>query len=425
MKRQEIILVLVSLVCALMPLATPVVFAAGVPSEITIQGRLTDAANNIVVDGVYAVTFKIYSDSTAGSALWFETQPVQVTGGLFAALLGHSTALPSDLFAAASEYYLGITVNLEPELPRVPLSSVAYSYQSKDADIAALALDLSCAGCVTVGEIAADAVGASEIAAGAVGASEIGTAAVGSDEIAADAITASEIANGAVGGLEIGTGAVGSDEVINGSLLAVDIDDGAVTTAKIATNAVTAVQIAADAVGSSEITTGAVGTGEVLDGSLTAVDIDDEPGVASNTSANVAIDLDGTMTTLLSRTLTAPAAGYVLVIATGEALLQHSSPGVQESAWFGVSTTGGVFPDNQKVEVRLDGDLPVGNYFLPVTVHGLFSTPGGSDVFYFLGHEFSGDVGVWNMQLTLIYFPTAHGTVVSTSAAGSESVPEE
>jgi hypothetical protein len=64
-----------------------------------------------------------------------------------------------------------------------------------------------------------------------------------------------------------------------------------------------------------------------------------------------------------------------------------------------------------------------------VTVHGLFSTTGGADDFFFLGAKglfsFNG-FSVSDVQLTLIYFPTAYGTVVATAApSGAETISYE
>ena len=334
--------------------------APGVPSTINLQGRLTDVTGDILRDGEYTITFRIYGDDFGGSALWEERLPVQVTGGLFSVVAGNINAIPADIFSESPYRFLGVTVDPEPELPRIPFSSVAYAFQAQGARIATLALDLICSGCVSVGEIAADAVGPNEIA----------TDAVGSDEIAPES----------VGAAEIGFGAVGA----------------------------------------SEIATNAVGTSEVADGSLTAVDIADEPGVAS-WAYFADISMDGTVKTLISRTITAPAAGYVLVIATAQVHIDHSN-GTLSNAQFGVSSTAGVFPDNQDVFVEALSSAPTGFYKSVVTVHGLFATPGGPDEFFFLGRKYGGGYTVDNFQLSLIYFPTAYGTVVATATPGSGEI---
>jgi len=357
-------------VTALAALAASPLMAAGVPPAINLQGRFTDAAGNNVADGVHTVVFRIYDDPIAGNTLWSETLPVQVTDGLFTVLVGNSTAIPADIFSNGADRYLGVTVNPEPELPRIPLNSVAYAYQTQDADVATLALDLTCVGCVSAGDIATNAVGALEIAQEAV-----------------------------IGGFH----------------------------GDIADETITADDLAERSVGSGEIIPGAVSSGHVLNGSLLAVDIADEPGVASITEGASALALDGTVQILLSRSIVAPAAGYVLAIATAQVRVSHTL-GTSSNANFGVSSSG-VLPPNQDVNVLITSNAASGTYDQAVTVHGLFSTVGGGDVFFFLGQEFSGGFGgysVSELQFTLIYFPTAYGTVVETAApSGGEIISYE
>ena len=134
----------------------------------------------------------------------------------------------------------------------------------------------------------------------------------------------------------------------------------------------------------------------------------------------VNINTDVTVQALLSRTITAPGAGYVLAIATAHVLIQHSTG--SSNAIFGVSTTVGVLPANQDVSVVLPSTAPDGSYQQAVAVHGLFSTPGGSDIFYFLGDLVDGTFAIRDLQFTLIYFPTAHGIVEPTAAASGGEI---
>jgi hypothetical protein len=98
---------------------------AQAPSTMSYQGVLTDAGGNIVPDGAYNLTFKIYDVPGAGAALWTENWfGVAVAKGGFSVLLGSSTplALPFD-----KQYWLGIAVGGGGELtPRVQLASSPY-----------------------------------------------------------------------------------------------------------------------------------------------------------------------------------------------------------------------------------------------------------------------------------------------------------
>jgi hypothetical protein len=67
--------------------------------QINYQGKLTNASNVTVADGVYHMTFKLYTTATSSSPLWTEVRSAAVgdratvTNGLFSVLLGSSTPL--------------------------------------------------------------------------------------------------------------------------------------------------------------------------------------------------------------------------------------------------------------------------------------------------------------------------------------------
>ncbi|MCK5406273.1 MAG: hypothetical protein KAJ37_02410 [Candidatus Krumholzibacteria bacterium] len=149
---------------------------------------------------------------------------------------------------------------------------------------------------------------------------------------------------------------------------------------------------------------------------LSAPELLDEPGVASDTwPTNVS--LDGTLETLLSRSITAPVSGYVFVIGTCEGQINHAA-GTQSRAQFGVSDVSTSFPGNQDVEYRLSSTVPSGEYDIPLTVHGLFSVTAGTHTFYLLAQEFTGAYTIADMQFSLMFIPTAYGSVTGTLALG-------
>jgi hypothetical protein len=166
--------------------------------------------------------------------------------------------------------------------------------------------------------------------------------------------------------------------------------------------------------GSVLLPTDAISRGEILD----------EPGVASNKEGSAGVTLDGTVQTLLSRTITCPASGYVLVIGTAQANV-FQTYGTVSTADFGVSASSSSFPVNQEVALYFDDALATGTYIIPTTVHGLFTVSAGSNTFYFLAQENSGNYSVNDMQLTLVYLPTAYGTVVATKIEGESNIPDE
>jgi hypothetical protein len=150
----------------------------------------------------------------------------------------------------------------------------------------------------------------------------------------------------------------------------------------------------------------------------------DEPGVASNKEGAAGITLDGTLQTLLSRSLTCPSSGYVLVIGTAQPQIGHVQ-GTTSSADFGVSASSSSLPDNQDMGLIIASGVPSGTFQYPVTVHGLFSVSSGSNTFYLLADKSTGSFTVYDRQLTLVFIPTAYGTVTATKLAGEQNIPDE
>jgi hypothetical protein len=103
------------------------------------QGVLTDTLGNPKPDGSYGFTFRLYGAASGGSALWSETKTLEVKKGLFSTLLGDQTAFGAGL-KFNTQYWLTLQVGSDPELsPRIFLSTVGYSLNSRTADTAAYA----------------------------------------------------------------------------------------------------------------------------------------------------------------------------------------------------------------------------------------------------------------------------------------------
>ena len=155
-------------------------------------------------------------------------------------------------------------------------------------------------------------------------------------------------------------------------------------------------------------------------GSVSAYEIDDEAGgVSNNRYDGASSPLSGGIDVLLSRTITTPAPGFVLVIGSMSVIIVHTN-GTNSIADFGVSDDSTSFAVCQDVDLELSSTLPSGGYNLPVTNHSLFEVDAaGSYTFYYLGHEQSADFFVHDVQLSLIYIPTEYGTVAPTMAGMS------
>jgi len=155
---------------------------------------------------------------------------------------------------------------------------------------------------------------------------------------------------------------------------------------------------------------------------IDAVEVLDEPGVASAT-ADATVTLGGGTNVLLSRTITCPTAGYCVVIGTCDTKASHSA-GTGSQCDFGVSDNGG-FPTNQNVSVFYSSNVASGLFNTPVTVHGTFSVGAGAHTFELVALEFSGNFTARDMQLTVMFFPTAYGTVtpVALTRGGGTRAP--
>jgi len=113
------------------------VLTASVPQQISYQGQLTNPSGS-PLDTSVAMTFRLYTDSTAGSLLWTEARPsVNVVHGLFNVRLGQVTPL-TDPVLNQYQLWLGISTGNDGEMtPRTRLVSVAYSYRVGTVDSAA------------------------------------------------------------------------------------------------------------------------------------------------------------------------------------------------------------------------------------------------------------------------------------------------
>ncbi|MGH8003630.1 MAG: hypothetical protein ACRECJ_02760 [Limisphaerales bacterium] len=424
-------------------LAAGVAFVAGtalgqssVPNLINFQGKLTDNLGNPVADGPHNFTFRIFDGPEGGSILLWREGPLAIStaAGLFNHQLGSSTALPQTLFLDYDSLYLEIEADAEIQSPRTRLISNPYTRVANGLEVrsttypdtVAIRTDPSNHRFSIYGSD-----GKENVRAGGFAFGEISLFDVDINDPSANRLTAilrAQPASDNAGGelqlrdalgntvikLHAAIGA-GDAEVAfpNGSINSAEILDNSVSAADIATDAVGTTEIATGAVGSTEIATGAVGSSEVAFNSLLAGDLFDEPGVASNTQAGSTI-LDGTVQTLLSRTITMPASGWVLAIGTCYAFTL-SPPG---SAGFGVSSVAGVFPANQGGSNTIDNEENI-------TVHGLFSVAAGANTFYFLAEEFSSSISVSKIQFTLVYFPSSYGTVTPTVASSPQDLSDE
>jgi len=95
------------------------------PNYVNYQGRLIDSIGN-PLSGNYNITFKLYDAASGGNLLWSETQNVNSDNGIFNAVLGSVSSLPSNVFSNDS-LYLEIQIGAETLSPRTRLYSSPYA----------------------------------------------------------------------------------------------------------------------------------------------------------------------------------------------------------------------------------------------------------------------------------------------------------
>lgn len=154
--------------------------------------------------------------------------------------------------------------------------------------------------------------------------------------------------------------------------------------------------------------------------SVSSAETSDEPGVASYTS-QYGVALGTSLTTIASQSITTPGAGYVLVIATCNLGIAHVN-GVASHGVIGTSDNDLSFPDNQDLYVDYPATAATGSYLVPATCHGLYyNAYGGTFTYYLLGIRTNGAYTSFENQLSLVYIPTAYGSVQPTLASTGSS----
>jgi hypothetical protein len=103
------------------------VLSGAAPLLVNYQGRLVDTAGNPLA-GPLSIRFSIHDAATAGSELWFETQPaINPDNGIFSVSLGSVTPLPASVFGSDARY-LEIKIGADAAMaPRTRLLSTPYA----------------------------------------------------------------------------------------------------------------------------------------------------------------------------------------------------------------------------------------------------------------------------------------------------------
>ena len=142
----------------------------------------------------------------------------------------------------------------------------------------------------------------------------------------------------------------------------------------------------------------------------------DEPGLVSDAVNASSVLLNATTSSLTSRTITIPADGFVIGLATIEFFVDHDT-GLDTRVEFGLGTTAGLFSQGQEYSVEIESsvgsDASLSNV---VTIHQAFPLSAGTHTIHLNGRQSLGSgtsTDTSDITFTLLYVPTAYGTAPS------------
>lgn len=283
-------------VCSLLLICE--IFSQGIPQTINYQGVLKDASGNIVTNGDYNLTFKLYETETGGSPLWTETKLLNVVNGIFSTQLGSVTpiTLPFD-----NAYWLGVTIGGGTEMsPRIKLSSVPYSFMSQNvpdgsitakkianAEIVKSVNGLKDSIALVAGSNVTITPSGNNITISAAGGgggtlTQVNTGAgltggpittTGTISIANDGIATAMLQNNSVTTDKIVDGTISTNDLANNSVTSTKIADGTISTTDLSDNSVTSAKIVDGTIVTSDLANNSVTTDKIVDGTITVTDI--------------------------------------------------------------------------------------------------------------------------------------------------------
>ena len=358
---------------------------AAVPQTIAFQGYLTDD-NGQPRNGTVNLDVAVYAAAAGGTALWSESQAaVPVNSGVFAIALGSVTPLAAGV-ARTSPRYLGIRVDGGPELPRTELRATPFALRAQAADTTTGALDIHVASGVNLTAKGRQDGYPLDLEWGAMDNSRVSVQ---------------------LGGSTVGDGRLMLCSQGNSTFFAMGDNwrDGSPALYMYGANRNIILDTHFDGDMSVRLPANAIGSSE----------INAEPGLASANNTN-AIALTATAAPVISRTITAPANGFVLALGQSVARITHTS-GTPTTGAVGLSDDGVSFGTAQDVNLQIATNAASGAYALPAHLNGVFNATAGTPLtIYMLAMASSGSINLEDLSLTLLFVPTGYGTVTQTLA---------
>jgi hypothetical protein len=413
------------------------------------QVMLTDDADQPLADQAVTMVFTIYDAESGGSALWTETQsPTTNSIGVVSVILGSVTPVAFDF---DMPLWLEVEVNGETLSPRRTLTAAPYAGHAAGADDSERLGGIDASEYALLSEVGGDghSLDASDGSpTDALYVDANGDVGIGTTSPQAEFHVSEEMHIGSTatpGSLKVHGGSAANGTIIlkgdgpSGAVIGIENGDG---------EPVGLLRPSFSAGGGGQFTVGrneggVLGFGVygnyggsqeprmVVNGSqrwaifdmgesgddsvalpddaISSSEVLDEPGVASIQSGSWAT-LSGSVLTVASRFIDAPAPGFVYVSAT--VVVEFDNRTNQgHYVFLGLSESQNAFSTHaQEFYVSIPGGV-YGHYYETVTVTGIFEVDAGVHNFYLNAQEFAGAARIGERQLNVLYFPTAHGSV--------------
>jgi len=448
MPFQRTLIVALSAVLAIAATAT---CTAQIPEQMNYQVMLTDNADQPLADQSVQLVFRIYNVEAGGGSLWSETHNVVTNSiGVVSVILGSTNPLAISFDAPL---WLQVEVDSEVLSPRRRLTSAPYALSaggsgggdghSLDADdgspVDALYVDGN--GDVGIGTTSpqAELHVSEELQIGStatLGKLTVyaGSAANGQILLQGDGEGGSYISLGWGNGTNFAS--MGPSNETGGGKLWLSKDSvghsGFWVDANYGLSGSTRMELGgADRSARFDMTQSGDASVLLPNDAINAHEILDEPGVASAVDAGSG-SFTGSVQLLDSRSISAPTSGYILAVGTAELGLYHvyNTSNNITSVDIGITDNYPTIPTSQTSVVAVPDEAGSGTYRQVATVHGLFPITGGTTKSISMyAWRTMGTAGYFrNVHITLLFIPTARGTVETisaTTARGGEPATDE
>ena len=158
---------------------------------------------------------------------------------------------------------------------------------------------------------------------------------------------------------------------------------------------------------------------------IEAAEILDEAGTAHAYNSGP-VSLNSGFNLALSRTITAPTSGFVLVMGSGELVATHNN-GTSSVLQLSVSNDCDATPTapvSQQANLQIPSSYATGTFRVPTTVHGLFAVSPGVTTFCTVVLLSGGSGQIDDQNLTLVFLPTAYGATQVNAIPAAGDGPE-